>query len=611
MSAEAITVPVAIVGAGPVGLALALLLDHHGVSCTVYNDALEARSHPLGNTHNARTMEHYRRLSIAAEVRELGLPPDHPTDVAYFTRYNAHELARLRMPSRLGKLQAVAESPRTDQTPEPLHRANQMYVEALLLDRARRRHGVTVKLGWRVEELRQDPDGVTLCARRLADGMSDSIRADYAVGADGGRSIVRRSIGSQLQGHGAIDGPVFGGRAAAVHLRLPTFHHDLVRHRKAWSYWALNHEIAMNLIALDGDDEFSLLTSSVDPGDPAEAALTDLVCRAAGTAIPVQILGHRPWTPGVALVADSFAEGRVFLAGDAAHLFTPTGGFGMNTGIDDAANLAWKLAAAVQGWGRPRLLASYDTERRPIAVRNTAAARALNQNLGEIERSAGLEWDSDDGGRMRRRLGGLLSTYGEQFASIGVQLGGRYDGSPIVAADEQPPALVPHRLRAEQRARRPRPASVAQRSSRCGRLAVRPPRARLHPLADGCQAAERRAAADRRGCRRHAAEGARHGRSPRARAVRARPRPNPPRPARRLARQPSAGRPRGARRAGLWSRLSDGAAVRTQCDRRECAAPGCPEGARRAGPAAVRKGDRVPSRRCLAVRHLPGRPGAG
>lgn len=439
MSAEAITVPVAIVGAGPVGLALALLLDHHGVSCTVYNDALEARSHPLGNTHNARTMEHYRRLSIAAEVRELGLPPDHPTDVAYFTRYNAHELARLRMPSRLGKLQAVAESPRTDQTPEPLHRANQMYVEALLLDRARRRHGVTVKLGWRVEELRQDPDGVTLCARRLADGMSDSIRADYAVGADGGRSIVRRSIGSELQGHGAIDGPVFGGRAVAVHLRLPTFHHDLVRHRKAWSYWALNHEIAMNLIALDGDDEFSLLTSSVDPGDPAEAALTDLVCRAAGTAIPVQILGHRPWTPGVALVADSFAEGRVFLAGDAAHLFTPTGGFGMNTGIDDAANLAWKLAAAVQGWGRPRLLASYDTERRPIAVRNTAAARALNQNLGEIERSAGLEWDSDDGGRMRRRLGGLLSTYGEQFASIGVQLGGRYDGSPIVAADEQPP----------------------------------------------------------------------------------------------------------------------------------------------------------------------------
>jgi 2-polyprenyl-6-methoxyphenol hydroxylase-like FAD-dependent oxidoreductase len=436
----AATPPVAVVGAGPVGLALALLLDHHGVSCTVYSDARAAWSHPRGNTHNARTMEHYRRLGIAAEVRELGLPPDHPTDVAYFTRYNGHELARLAMPSRLGKLQAVAESPQTDQTPEPLHRANQMYVEALLLDRARSRRGVTIELGWRVDELQQDPEGVTLCARRLADGTSERIRARYVVGADGGRSIVRRSIGSRLQGHDRIDGPILGGQAAAIHLRLPTFHRDVMAHRKAWSYWALNHEVATNLIALDGGDEFSLLTSSVDPDDLDEAALTDLVHRAAGAAIPVQILGHRPWTPGVALVADRFAEGRVFLAGDAAHLFTPTGGFGMNTGIDDAANLAWKLAATIQGWGRPRLLASYETERRPIAARNTGAARALNQKLRDIERPVDLDRDSGDGARMRRRLGDLLSTYGEQFASIGVQLGGRYDGSPIVATAESPPS---------------------------------------------------------------------------------------------------------------------------------------------------------------------------
>jgi 2-polyprenyl-6-methoxyphenol hydroxylase-like FAD-dependent oxidoreductase len=443
MVAAATTAPVAIIGAGPVGLALALLLDHHGVSCTVFNDRLATRTHPLGNTHNARTMEHYRRLGIATDVRKLGLPADHPTDVAYFTRYNAFELARLRMPSRIASLQAVAESSRTDQIPEPLHRANQMYVEALLLERARRRRGVTVKAGWRVEELGQDRDGVTLRARSVQDGTSASIRAAYAVGADGGRSIVRRSIGSRLQGDGALDGPILGGRAAAIHLRLPTFHHDLMPHRKAWSYWALNHEVAMNLIALDGGDEFSLLTGSVDPGDLDEAALTDLVRRAAGAAIPVQILGHRSWTPGVALVAESFAEGRVFLVGDAAHLFTPTGGFGMNTGIDDAANLAWKLAAAVRGWGRSELLASYEQERRPIAVRNTSAARTLNQNLGAIERPTELERDSGVGSRLRGRLGGLLATYGEQFASIGVQLGGRYDGSPIVATDSSaPPASL-------------------------------------------------------------------------------------------------------------------------------------------------------------------------
>jgi hypothetical protein len=141
----------------------------------------------------------------------------------------------------------------------------------------------------------------------------------------------------------------------------------------------------------------------------------------------------------VALVAERFIAGRIILAGDAAHLFTPTGGFGMNTGMDDASNLAWKLAALVQGWGGANLLQTYETERRPIAERNTIAARDLNKNLANMPIAAEMEQDTAEGAAARARVSAHLATFGEEFASIGVQLGARYDGSPIVAEDGAPP----------------------------------------------------------------------------------------------------------------------------------------------------------------------------
>ena len=131
------------------------------------------------------------------------------------------------------------------------------------------------------------------------------------------------------------------------------------------------------------------------------------------------------------------------LCGDAAHLFTPTGGFGMNTGIDDAANLAWKLAAVVQGWGGEGLLDTYETERRPIAQRNTSAAHRFARSVGEVPVAAEMEEDSEAGAAARRAASAYLSTFGEEFASIGVQLGARYDASPLIASDETPPTDDP------------------------------------------------------------------------------------------------------------------------------------------------------------------------
>ncbi|MFC9288272.1 FAD-dependent monooxygenase [Streptomyces sp. NPDC057052] len=435
---EPLTTPVAVVGGGPVGLMLALLLDRQGVPCVVLNSLADVPDQPRGSTHNARTMEHYRTLGLAERVRGLGLPAGHSAGISFFTRYNAHELALLPWPGSGEVLRRRAAADRTDPSPEPMHRANQMYVERLLLDHARTRPRITLRYGWTVTALREGAEHVDVVAER--DGARSVFRAAYVAGCDGGHSLVRRHLGIRYEGEGTLDQDILGRRSTAAHLRVPTLYRDFLRGRGAWSNWVVNADLALNLIALNGVDEFFLLTSSVDPDTATDAELVRLVRRAAGEPLPVEVLSHRPWTAGAALVAESFGTGRIRLAGDAAHLFTPNGGFGMNTGVDDAANLAWKLAAAVQGWAGPHLLDTYGVERRPIALRNTSAARTLGQGLGAVDRPAWLEEDSAAGEAARAKTGAELAEYGTRtLDTLGVQLGARYDGSPIVAGDGSAP----------------------------------------------------------------------------------------------------------------------------------------------------------------------------
>jgi len=430
--------PVAIAGGGPVGLAL--MLDHHGVRSVVFNTEPQTRWHPKGSTQNARTMEHYRRLGIAHELRKLGLPADHSGDVAYFTRFNGYELARLRMPSGAEKASAVADARKLDQFPEPLLRANQMYVEAFLLEEARRRARISLRFGSEVADFTQDADGVTVSATLLADGRKERWRADYLIGCDGGRSFLRRSLGIRYAGEETLQQAYFGGRMFASYLRAPTLYRDVLKDRACFQHWAINPDIRTTMIALNGKDEFLFWMRPKDPqAEPDDDVVRRAVAACCGMDVPVSPIAHAPWTAGVALVAERFADRRVLLAGDAVHLFTPTGGFGMNTGIDDAANMAWKLAAVLQGWGGPHLLASYEAERLPIAIRNTGAARSLAKSIGDIRVSPDLEQDTAAGAAARKALGAHLSTFGEEFASIGVQLGARYDGSSIVAGDGAPP----------------------------------------------------------------------------------------------------------------------------------------------------------------------------
>ena len=427
-------IPVAVVGGGPVGMLLALFLDRHGIESVLFNTETSVPAELRGNTHNARTMEHYRTLGIAPAVRRLGLPWQHGTGITFHTHYAGHELCHLPWPAPGEALRRVAGADATDQTPEPMHRANQRFVEELLLDQVRTRPRITVRFGHHVTALAEREDHV------LVETEGESWRAGYVVGCDGGRSTVRQHMGVRYTGEGGLQQDVLGRRATAAHLRVPGLYRDVLRERREWSHWAFNADLALNLISINGDDEFFLLTSSVDADRTDERELARLVRRAAGLPLGVEVIGHRPWTPGAALVAERFVLGRFLLAGDAAHLFTPNGGFGMNTGVDDTANLAWKLAAAVRGWGGPGLLASYETERRAIALRNTNAARGLNIGLGAIDRPAALTDDSADGREARAKAGEQLTRYGlRTMDTLGVQLGARYDDSPVIASDGSVP----------------------------------------------------------------------------------------------------------------------------------------------------------------------------
>ena len=448
---ETHSTPVAIVGGGPVGLVLALFFDFYGVKSTIFNTEPNERWHPKGNGQNARTMEHYRRLGFSDEVRKLGLPPDHPFDQAYFTRLSKHEIFRFPVPNREERIAMRKDMPITDQLPEPMFHVNQMYVERFLLQKARASANIDVRFGWQVEWFTQDETQVRIAARKLDSGEQSVWTAPYAVGCDGARGFIRKTLGIAYEGDVQAKGAYWAGQFYSVHMRIPDLYPKFVGHRRAWMYWAVNPDPRTRgvLIALNGIDEFMML---IKPKDGWTEVNTDEVVgwvqQSIGADIPVEIIGYYPWSAGQALVAERYKAGRIMIAGDAAHVFTPTGGFGMNTGIDDSVNLAWKLAAMLQGWGGAKLLDSYQAERKPVGYRNTGASRKYASLMHDAVVPEAIEADGPAGDAAR--FAGANLTYvrknhfvrPEHMDAVGVQIGGRYDGSPVVVSDGEPPADI-------------------------------------------------------------------------------------------------------------------------------------------------------------------------
>ena len=435
-------VDVLIVGGGPFGLMLANELGRRGITAAVFDTKASTAVNPQANATQARTMEHFRRLGFAAEVRSLGLPEDFPTDIAYFTRFSTHELARFRLPSAREARERVRTLGGSWSAAELPHRVSQKYVEAVLRRHAEALPGISVNYGWRLTRFAEHEDRVSAHVEEVAGEAEREVTARYLIGADGARSFVRRQLGIGWTGETGVVRDFFGGRMHAIYLSAPGFY-DAVPHDRAWMNVTFNRDRRAFMASVDGRGEFAFHTQLRDDEDERRITETDALAMfraAVGAEIDAVVLARDSWTAGHALVAERFRHGRIFLGGDAAHLFTPAGGLGYNTAVEDAVNLGWKLAVAVRGRAGPLLLDSYELERQPAAVRNTGYARGFADSLGSFKPEPGLEDDGPLGDRLRREAGAYLQRHGRaEFDIPGITFGTRYDGSPVIVADGSAP----------------------------------------------------------------------------------------------------------------------------------------------------------------------------
>lgn len=435
---EEIYVPVVIAGGGPCGLMLANELGRRGVGVALFDEKPSTAFNPQANATQARTMEHFRRLGFADEIRSLGMPPDFPTDIAYFTRFASHELARFSLPSARDAKEKVSGMGGSWSAAELPHRVSQKFVEAVLRRHAEMLPGVSVQYGWRLVDFVDTGAAVQCEVVNVVDGTRRRLRCGYLVGADGPRSLVRERLGFGYVGQTGVARDFMGGRMYALYVRCPDFYRA-VPHSPAWMNVTFNADRRAFMAAVDGRGEFAFHTQ-LRPDESPETITEADACRmfqaAVGAPVNVEILSRGTWTAGHALVSERFQSGRVLLGGDAVHLFTPTGGLGYNTAVEDAVNLGWKLAAVLKEGARPILLESYEAERRPLAIRNTDYARGFADSLGLFKPASNIEDNDADGVAARLAAGAYLETHAKaEFDIPGVTFGGRYDASPIIVSD--------------------------------------------------------------------------------------------------------------------------------------------------------------------------------
>jgi 2-polyprenyl-6-methoxyphenol hydroxylase-like FAD-dependent oxidoreductase len=433
---------VLIAGGGPCGLMLANELGRRGIRCLLVDPKPGTAFNPQANATQARTMEHFRRLGFAPEIRAKGLPSDHPTDIAYLTRFSGAELARLRLPTAAAAPQVIKNLSGSWSAAELPHRISQKYVEVSLRQHAQQRPSVDIRYGWQLKSFTDTGSGVEALVQAIDDTEPLAVRAAYLVGADGARSFVRSQLGIAWGGATGFKRNFMGGKMLAVYLKAPDFYARNPNDR-AWMYVVVNPQLRAFIMSVDGVDEFAFHIQMND--DAATEALTEadarrLFAQAYGQDIGIEILSMATWLAGHALVAERFQKGRIFLGGDAVHLFTPTGGLGYNTAVEDAVNLGWKLAAVLKGQAPAALLDSYELERKPLAVRNTTYARQLADSIGLFDAAPELEDDTPAGAQARAAASAYLNGHvRREFNIPGITFGGRYDGSPLIVPDGSTP----------------------------------------------------------------------------------------------------------------------------------------------------------------------------
>jgi 2-polyprenyl-6-methoxyphenol hydroxylase-like FAD-dependent oxidoreductase len=415
---------VLIVGAGPTGLTLAIDLGKRGIRCTIIERKERPAFLPKMERVNARSMEIYRRMGLAPQIRAAGLRSDCPMDVYIMLALDRVPLLHLSYPS-VAEAQARTRSTNDGSLPlEPYQLISQYTLEPLLKSIAETIPPVTVRFGCEFLSLDQDNGGVTARVRN-SDGGTQDLRAAYLVGCDGGGSSVRKELGIEL-----------AGEANLLELRQALYRCDELFERLPIGngpgrgrHYHVADDKATFLIMQDSTKHWTL-HSVVDTDDEMDVAFEQTV----GVPVRYERLSCAPWRQNL-LLAEHYGKDRVFLAGDAVHLVIPTGGLGMNSGVGDAIDLSWKLAATLRGWGGPNLLKSYEIERRQIGERNVGASRyaTIGRRKWRSMWRPNIRDDTPEGEATRRNLSAVADV--EQRKSnemIGAELGYRYVDSPII-----------------------------------------------------------------------------------------------------------------------------------------------------------------------------------
>lgn len=422
--------PVLIVGGGPVGLALAGDLGWRGVASTLLERSDGSISQPKMDMVGIRSMEFCRRWGIVPWVESAGYNRDYPQDCAWVTDLNGYEFGREPFP-------APSQEKAPPQSPQKRERCPQNFFDPVLRRFAERSQQATLSFKSELVAFEDCGDRVVAQVRDTATGQMREISASYLVGCDGGASLVRQRLGIEMEGEAVLTyttNVIFRcDGLEKLHPMKPAYRYIFIGPEGTWA----------TLVAINGRDQwrFSLV------GDDQRHEITEdqarrAIVRALGRPFEFEILSMLPWVRRQ-LVAKSYGKGRVFIAGDAAHLTSPTGGFGMNTGLLDAVNLSWKLAGTLQGWGGPALLASYETEQHPVAVRNVGEA---GENLRRMLSPRVLRPDPAVFDRNNPEIEAARKEYGTRYTemmrrewfSIGVHLGYVYEGSPVVVPDGTP-----------------------------------------------------------------------------------------------------------------------------------------------------------------------------
>ncbi|WIE49823.1 FAD-dependent monooxygenase [Pseudomonas sp. GM17] len=433
-----IEVPVVISGGGPVGLTLALTLSKLGVRSMIINDRKQTTTHPKLDVVNCRSMEIFRQLGLAEKIRAAGNPREANQYSAIAASASGPFYTVMRDRHIIYK--SVAEADKliracTDGSLplESMQRIAQMHLEPVLLAEVKADPNIELRFGWRTYGFEQGTTGVTTMAHNVDTGEAIQVFSQYLVGCDGPNSRVRNMLNIDYDGTRDLVGELF-----IIHLRSDEIASLFPNNQPYWHTWLCREGYSGLLVSPDAGRNDYVLHRPFAPR-PSET-LESVIDGALGCKLKYEIIQSGPWRPQF-LVAKSFGRKRVFIAGDATHQFMPTGGLGMNTGVTEAHNLGWKLAACINGWGGAKLLESYEAERRPIALRNRNHVKKCA--AGAFEAQFGVHPDLvDEGVRGDVARAAIAKEFETKvsrlYEAFGIEMGYRYHGSPVIIPDTAP-----------------------------------------------------------------------------------------------------------------------------------------------------------------------------